>query len=151
MKNLTPYIIITILVLLLLKVFLTPPIVDERLKVLEVHDTILKVKYKEGKDRILKQTDTILERWDSIPLNLDSSDCNDKLGECIEDVKKQSENVKKAYLDCDSLILSKERIIDYQKSIRPSKFGVYTGVGMGVNSSGQFQPNVNISIGFKIK
>lgn len=144
-----------ILFIAVIYLILTPPDSFETIKTLEVRDTIVQQKYIAGKIRILRQTDTILKRWDSIAFFFDSAECNLKLKDCTEDVKKEAQNVKKAYSDCDSALISKNSIIQGQKFMlknrETSRLGIYSGIGLGVNSSGQVAPNINISLGFKIK
>ena len=134
---------------------LTPPDSIESIKTLEVRDTIIQQKYITGKTRILRQTDTILKRWDSIAFFFDSAECNLKLKDCADDVKREAQNVKQAYSDCDSALISKNNIIQGQKMMlinrKTSKLGIYSGIGLGLNTSGQVAPNINISLGFKIK
>jgi hypothetical protein len=65
------------------------------------------------------------------------------------------------YLDtslkkCDTALSTCMRLTEVQKELikntpKCSKFGLFTGLGLGVNQMGQVAPTLNISLGFKIK
>jgi hypothetical protein len=114
--------------------------------------------YNNNKTTNFEKTLEIVHKYDSLPLNMDSVNCNAKLNECAKDVKTQATMLKECYSDCDTLTASKDNIIKNQdrtitllKNKKISPFGVFGGVGLGVNHKGEINPTAVIGVGIKLK
>jgi hypothetical protein len=106
-----------------------------------------------------KETKSIAQKWENYRRS-DSMELPDsilwkaKLLESIQDISTMDSTLDK----CDSLVSSLDKVICTQDSAiqflkrrKVSPFGVFGGVGLGVNHLGQVAPTVVIGVGIKIK